>query len=99
MWRFAARLGVPTRANQTPYERAAVLTTLVPEGDSPIMGITSMYVVERFGRGSGNGDGSTAEGQWSLLRPILWKMWLQNKFSRFQRQDQRRRWRDIHENS
>lgn len=99
MWRFAARLGVPTRANQTPYERAAVLTTLVPEGDSPIMGITSMYVVERFSRGSGNGDDSNAESQWSLLRPILWKTWLQNKFSRFQRQDQRRRWRDIHENS
>jgi transglutaminase-like putative cysteine protease len=94
MWRFAAWLGVPAPPDQTPYERAQVLTILVPESHGPIQNITDMYVVERFGRGSGNGDGSNAEEQWSLLRPSLWKNWLQKKVGRLQR-DQKRRWEEF----
>lgn len=80
MWRFAARLGIPGPPDQTPYERAEALTTLVPAGESSIMGIADMYVVERFGRG--NEDGSAAESLWSLLRPVLWKTWFQKRWSR-----------------
>jgi hypothetical protein len=94
MWRFADWLGVPSPPDQTPYERADALTTIVPEGESTISRITGMYVIERFGRGNGNGDSSEAEGQWSLLRPLLWRTWIQKKFSRFQRQ-QRHRWQDF----
>jgi transglutaminase-like putative cysteine protease len=96
MWRFAARLGVPGPPDQTPHERAEALATLVPEGRAPIQSITDMYVIERFGRGNGNGDGSSAEDRWALLRPVLWKAWLQKKFSRFQQQDKQRRWRDFY---
>jgi hypothetical protein len=95
MWRFASWLGVPSPPDQTPYERAEALTVLVPEGEAPIRHITDMYVVERFGQGVGNEDGSDAEGRWSLLRPVLWKTWLQKKFSRFQQQDRRRSWQDF----
>jgi len=94
LWRFAAWLGVPSPPDQTPYERAQVLTILVPDGQSPIQSITDMYVVERFGRGSGNGDGMVADEQWSLLRPSLWKSWLQKKVGRLQ-QDQKRRWEEF----
>jgi hypothetical protein len=94
MWRFAAWLGVPNPPDQTPYERAAALNTIVPEGNETVGRITEMYVVERFGRE--NGDSSDAEEQWSLLRPQLWKAWVKKKFSRFQ-QEQRHRWRDFYE--
>ena len=43
MWHFAAWLGVPAPPDQTPYERAGVLTALVPKGDTPITHITGMY--------------------------------------------------------
>jgi hypothetical protein len=67
------------------------LTTLVPDGETVITGITDMYVAEKFGRKNGNGDGSDAEDQWSLLRPMLWRSWFQKKLSRLQR-PQRQRW-------
>jgi hypothetical protein len=95
MWRFAAWLGVPGPPDQTPYERCTTLKTLVPAGEAPITRITEMYVAERFGRGNGNGDNSSAEVQWVLLRPQLWKTWLQKRFSRVQQQP-RRRWQDFH---
>ncbi len=96
MWRFAAWLGVPGPPDQTPYERAEALKMIVPEGQAPISQITDMYVVERFARGNGNGDGSGAEQQWSLLRIELWKSWLQKKLSRFQREE-RHRWQDFYD--
>jgi hypothetical protein len=95
MWRFAAWLGVPGPPDQTPYERADALAKLVPEGESSISRITGMYVAERFGRGNRNEEGGDAEDQWTLLRPVLWRTWLQKKFSRFQTQE--RRWRDFYE--
>ncbi len=95
MWRFAARLGVPGPPDQTPYERAGALVMLVPEAKAPINHITDQYLVERFGRGHGEGD--RAENQWGELRPLLWKTWLQKKFSRFQQQEKQRRWREFGE--
>jgi transglutaminase-like putative cysteine protease len=97
MWRFAARLGVPSPPDQTPYERAGALTILVPEGETAITRITDMYIVERFGQGKGGGDDDHIEEEWTLLRPVLWKSWLQKKFSRFQQQEQQRRWQQFSE--
>jgi hypothetical protein len=45
-----------------------------------------MYVVARFGRGKENRDSTQAEDQWMMLRPVLWKTWLQKKLSPPQRQ-------------
>jgi hypothetical protein len=95
MWRFAAWLGVPSPPDQTPFERADALRTLLPEAEPPVNYITGMYVAERFGRGEGNGDGSNAEAQWTLLRPLLWKSWVQKRFRRFQK-EQRNRWREFY---
>jgi hypothetical protein len=97
MWRLAERLGVPSPLDQTPYERAEALTMLVPEAESSITRIADLYVIERFGRGNGSGDGNGADTQWSILRPKLWKTWLMKKLSRFQQKDRRRRWQDFYE--
>jgi hypothetical protein len=97
MWRFSARLGVPSPPDQTPYERSGALTTLVPEGKAAIARITDMYIVERFGQGKEGGDDDRVEEEWTLLRPVLWKSWLQKKFSRFQQQEQQQRWQRFSE--
>lgn len=89
MWRLAARLGVPAAPDQTPYERAEVLSALVPEGEPPIRRITGMYVAVRFGRA--NADSSEAGRQWAVLRPRLWQTWFQKKINRLQQKRQRRR--------
>jgi transglutaminase-like putative cysteine protease len=94
MWRFAAWLGIPSPPDQTPYERADALLVVIPEGESPIGRITDMYVSERFGRGSDNGDSGAAEEQWVLLRPLLWRGWLRKKFSRFQT-ERRDQWQEF----
>ena len=98
MWHFASWLGVPGPPDQTPYERADVLKTLVPDGQSRIERITDMYVVERFSRGNGNGDTTKVEEEWKLLRPVLWRSWIQKKFQRFQRED-RSRWQGFYRSS
>jgi transglutaminase-like putative cysteine protease len=98
MWRFAERLGVPGPPEQTPYERSGALTVLVPEGKRTIGVITDMYVVERFGRGGRSGDQSQATSQWTALRPMMWRAWLEKKFSRFQQSERQRRWREFNQN-
>jgi transglutaminase-like putative cysteine protease len=97
MWRFADWLGVPSPPDQTPYERADAIKTVVPEGESSISRITDMYVAERFGRGNGiDKSGIDAEMQWTLLRPVFWRSWVRRKFSRFQR-PQPNRWREFYQ--
>jgi len=98
MWRFASWLGVPGPPDQTPYERADALKTLVPDGQPRIERITDMYVVERFARGNGNEDTTEIEEEWKLLRPVLWRSWVQKKFKRFQRED-RSRWQGLYRSS
>jgi hypothetical protein len=95
MWRFADRLGVPGPLDQTPYERSGALTVLIPEGETTISAITDMYVLERFSRGGRSGDKSQADSQWTALRPVMWKAWLEKKFSRFQQSERQRRWREF----
>jgi transglutaminase-like putative cysteine protease len=95
MWRFAAWLGVPAPPDQTPYERADALKTIVPQSETPINRITDLYVVERFGGGSGNETSSAAEEQWTLLRPQLWKSWLQKRLGRLQ-QEEYQSWEDFY---
>jgi transglutaminase-like putative cysteine protease len=95
MWRFASWLGVPGPPDQTPYERADALKTLVPEGRSGIERITDMYVVEKFGRGNGQEDTEEAGEEWQFLRPVLWRTWVDKKFRRFQRGN-RSGWQDFY---
>ena len=95
MWRFAAWLGVPAPPDQTPYERADALKTIVPQSETSISRITDMYVVERFGGGNGNEAADAADEQWTLLRPQLWKTWLQKRLGRLQ-QEEHQSWEEFY---
>ena len=80
---FARRLGIEYRAYQTPYEYAAALIAVVPEGRGLVQRITDLYVRERFsGREVREEE---AQEAWRSLRPILWRRWLQRRLERFQR--------------
>ena len=45
---FARRLGIKFQRHQTPYEYAAALSTVIPEGRGPVQRIADLYVRERF---------------------------------------------------
>jgi len=80
---FARRLGIQFQRHQTPYEYAAALSTVIPEGQDPVQRITDLYVRERF---SGREvSGQEAEEAWRGLRPILWRRWLQRRLEKLQR--------------
>jgi transglutaminase-like putative cysteine protease len=80
---FARRLGIEFQRHQTPYEHAAALSTVIPEGQGPVQCITDLYVRERF---SGREvSGQEAGEAWQSLRPVLWRRWLQRKLERLQR--------------
>ncbi|MCA9936476.1 MAG: hypothetical protein H6662_04850 [Ardenticatenaceae bacterium] len=66
---WARWLGILFRPAQTPYERADVMVTAVPEGSSPIRRLTQHFVVNQFSAHP-NGDADT-ESQWRQLRPLL----------------------------
>lgn len=82
---FARRLGIKFQRHQTPYEYAAALSTVIPEGHGPVQRITDLYVRERF---SGKEvSGQEAGEAWQSLRPILWRSWLQLKLDKLQRRE------------
>lgn len=68
---WARWLGLPVRASQTPYERADMLATAVPDGKEPIENLTGEFV-----RRSYSGDKKPSFfvqplEEWAVLRPLL----------------------------
>jgi hypothetical protein len=74
---WLSRLGFPLEESQTPYERAGVLETVIPENADSGWSIVQAYTAERFG--------GTRQNQreirriWRDLRPHLWLVWLQQR--------------------
>jgi transglutaminase-like putative cysteine protease len=87
MSRFAKWIGVLFAPSQTPYERAAVLSSATPEGASPIAVITDLYVEERFGRVREGTFDERAAVAWLELRSVLFRRSLLHALSRVQQKD------------
>lgn len=67
---WARWLGVWLRPAHTPYERADLMATAVPEGKEPIRELTQQYVVRQFSPKQDEVEGNTLS-QWQQLRPLL----------------------------
>lgn len=66
---WAHWLGILFLPAHTPYERADMMATAVPEGSRSIRNLTQHFVLKQF---SGNGDGQFDTLQeWRELRPVL----------------------------
>lgn len=89
--RYARWLGVSIGPHLTPYERAEVLSSAVPQGREPIVRITDLYVQERFGKLEGQTN-PEAETLWRRLRPHLILGGLRRAFSRLQERNLPDRW-------
>lgn len=70
---WARWLGIRFQLANTPYERADILGTAVPEGKNAIHNLTQQFVLLRFSprRDAANSFDSLAE--WRILRPLLFR--------------------------
>lgn len=75
-WRlgnWAMRLGIPWRANQTPYERADNMVAALPESRQPVRNLTRQYVLRRFSPAKTADQDFDPQQEWRVLRPLLLK--------------------------
>lgn len=68
---WAQRLGIAYRPVHTPYERAEMLATAVPEGRQPILNLTNEFVVRRFAPEKQKNPLFNPLQEWKALRPLL----------------------------
>ncbi|MBK8988538.1 MAG: transglutaminase domain-containing protein [Chloroflexi bacterium] len=84
---WARWLGISFKSANTPYERADMLATAVPEGKTPIRNLTQQFVLKQFSRTHGEEDGFDSLTEWQVLRPLLLR---QSIVSRLEKWRQRR---------
>lgn len=75
-------LGVLFRPVHTPYERADLLVSVVPEGKTSIRNLTQQYVLNRFSPGRGADYPLDSAHEWRTLRPLLIRQALARRLSR-----------------
>jgi transglutaminase-like putative cysteine protease len=81
--RWADRLGLRTRASDTPYEQARTFGHVLPEGQPYIQEITDTYVRYRFSpeaarmveQSTAALDGAGLVQTWQQLQPVLLRAW------------------------
>ena len=62
-------LGLIIRPAHTPYERARMITTAVPDSEEPVQNLTNQYVVKKFSPHKEENESPADE--WQTLRPVM----------------------------
>ncbi|MCL4262403.1 MAG: transglutaminase-like domain-containing protein [Anaerolineae bacterium] len=88
---WARWLGVPQRPEHTPYERADLLATAVPEGKDAIRVLTRQFVLKQFSRQRMYEAGFDPLPYWKGLRPLLLKKSIATRLHRWQQKSKRKR--------
>lgn len=81
---WARWLGIFFRPAQTPYERADLMVTAVPEGKEPIRHLVQAYVKRQFSP-TKDEDGVSPMVEWQQLRPLLIKKAIQKRLENLRR--------------
>lgn len=82
---WARWMGIFFRPTQTPYERADMLTTAVPEGHEPIRNLTRQFVHKQFGPNHNSDDAFKPRDEWRALRPMLIRESLKARLQKVQK--------------
>ncbi len=88
-------LGHAPQINQTPYERADVLVSIIPAGRRPIRTLTAEFVRYSFSRNGHSPNGVDPQAEWRELRPLLLRQTLAHQagLARGWMRERTRRWR------
>jgi transglutaminase-like putative cysteine protease len=79
MW--AGWLGLQFRSANTPYERAEMLETAVPEGKSAIHNLIQQFVLLRFSPRRDTTGSFDSLAEWRVLRPLLLRQSIRRRVS------------------
>lgn len=87
---WARWLGITLMPKHTPYERADLMVTAVPEGKEPIRNLTRQFVLKQFSRTKSYEDNFDPASQWRILRPVLLRKSFARRVERWQNRNGRR---------
>lgn len=88
---WASWLGLLFRPAHTPYERADMLGTAVPDGRSHIDNLTQQFVKKQFSPEQAHDQQFNSLNEWSGLRPVLIKQFFNNRLEQIRGFFRRRR--------
>lgn len=78
---WAHWLGIRFRSANTPYERADILATAVPEGKSAIQNLTQQFVLLRFSPQRESANTFDPLTEWRTLRPLLFRQSIRQRLN------------------
>ncbi|MCP4423249.1 MAG: hypothetical protein GY803_02025 [Chloroflexi bacterium] len=81
---WARWLGILFRPAQTPYERADLMATAVPEGKAPIRNLTRQFVLKQFSPARRTDADFEPQTEWRQLRPLLIRKAVFRRLQRWQ---------------
>ena len=82
---WARWLGIFYKPTDTPYERADMMSTAVPEGRAPIRNLTHEYVRKQFSGKYEADGGFDSLSEWKQLRPMLIRQTIAKRIQRWQK--------------
>lgn len=82
---WARWLGIFYRPTDTPYERADMMSTAVPDGRAPIRNLTHEYVRKQFSADHRSDESFDSLSQWQQLRPLLIRQTIVKRLRRWQK--------------
>jgi transglutaminase-like putative cysteine protease len=87
---WARWLGILYQPTDTPYERADMISTAVPEGRVPIRNLTQEYVRKRFSADHQTNAEFNSLTEWQSLRPLLIRQTMTQRLQRWRKRLQGR---------
>ena len=82
---WARWLGIFYKPTDTPYERADMMSTAVPDGRAPIRSLTHEYVRKQFSAKYQSDAEFNSLSEWQQLRPLLIRQAIVKRIKRWQK--------------
>lgn len=82
---WAGWLGLNFQPAKTPYERADIILTEVPEGSTQVRNLTQQYVLREFSPNHENEDNFNPRDEWRTLRPIFLRRSIQKRLEQWRK--------------
>jgi transglutaminase-like putative cysteine protease len=82
---WAGWLGLNFQPANTPYERADLLLTELPEGSTQVRNLTRQYVLTEFSSDHENEEGFAPQEEWRILRPLFIRKSIQKRLEQWRK--------------
>lgn len=80
---WAGWVGLKFQPAKTPYERADLILTEIPEGGTQVRNLTRQYVLSQFSPSHKNEDNFKPQDEWRTLRPLFLRKSIQKRLEQW----------------